>query len=93
MNARFSRQARLPEIGEAGQLRLLGSVHAVRGAGLAAEVEARYARAAGFGRVDAGCGAPDPEPAWIRELHPGAREVALGAHRALSAIRGTVRQA
>jgi len=37
-------------------------------------------------------GDPDPDPAWASELAPPARDVALGAHRALRVIRRAVLQ-
>jgi hypothetical protein len=30
---------------------------------------------------------PDPDPAWCHDLHPAARAVATGAHRALRVLR------
>ena len=52
--ARYLRQVLLPEIGASGQLRLCAATARVGGEGLAHEVAARYALAAGFARVEAG---------------------------------------
>jgi hypothetical protein len=37
--------------------------------------------------------APAPDPAWSQDLHPAARGVALGAHRALRALRRALESA
>ena len=117
MSSRHARQARLEEVGDAGQRRLEESTCTVRGAGLAAEVEARYLVGAGVGRVlvsdpeaahrsrevDTSVDVsiltiPDDEreveptaavadPEWASSLSVPAREVALGAYRALSSLR------
>jgi molybdopterin/thiamine biosynthesis adenylyltransferase len=84
---RFVRQVLLPEIGEAGQRRLGAATASVAGAGLAHEVAARYAEAAGFGAVA-------PGPVDVAALAPAsvvttaaAREVLAGARAALAEIR------
>jgi molybdopterin/thiamine biosynthesis adenylyltransferase len=84
---RFVRQVPLPEIGEAGQRRIGLATAAVAGAGLAHEVAARYAEAAGFGAVA-------PGPVDVDALAPAAvvtdaraREVLAGARAALAELR------
>jgi molybdopterin/thiamine biosynthesis adenylyltransferase len=52
MRARYGRQVRLPEIGEAGQARLLASEVVIGGAGDARTVEAAYVARAGSRVVD-----------------------------------------
>ncbi len=86
--ARLSRQSRLPEVGEEGQARLVAATVHVPREGLAADLTARYLSGAGVGvqRDADDVGAP-PGPPWAVSLHPAAAEVALGAWRALEAIR------
>jgi hypothetical protein len=88
--ARFVRQILLPEIGEAGQRRIGAASAAVSGPGLAGEVAARYAEAAGFGAVV-------PGPIDLAALAPEAlcasapaREVLAGARAALAAIHRAI---
>ncbi len=52
IRARYGRQIRLPEIGEAGQARLLASEVVIGGAGDARTVEAAYVARAGIHVVD-----------------------------------------
>ena len=52
MRARYGRQIRLPEIGEAGQARLLASEVVIGGEGDARSVEAAYVARAGIRVVD-----------------------------------------
>lgn len=85
--ARYLRQILLPEIGEAGQARIEAAAAPVGGGGLAHEVAARYALAAGFAAVT-------PSPIDVDALGPGAivalrapREVLAGSRAALRAIR------
>jgi hypothetical protein len=112
---RYTRQARLVEVGENGQARLAKGDVSVRGAGLSASIEARYLAGAGVGllrvkgeaqaiaarAIDASVrvvieagdaadeGAKDRgSPLNDLPLDPDAREVALGAWRALDALRG-----
>ncbi len=93
-DARFTRQARLVEVGESGQARLAGASVHVAGDGAKADVEARYLRGAGVRVVLAGRRAcddlSDPEPPWMDGLTPAAREVASGAYGALIAIRAVL---
>ena len=84
---RFVRQVLLPEIGEAGQMRIVEAEAAIAGAGLAHEIAARYAEGAGFGAVVAG--AVDVEalaPASIVGVD-AAREVLAGSRAALAEMR------
>jgi hypothetical protein len=64
---RHSRQARLPEVGDAGQARIHDATVRLSGDGLAARVAARYAAGAGFGRLEIG----DPRAlSSAREVDP-----------------------
>ncbi len=96
--ARFLRQILLPEIGEAGQERLGRSVARVgrddataardgASAALAHEVAERYARGAGFARVEPGHVAIDAlaPPDVVRD--EAARAVLAGSRAALAALR------
>jgi hypothetical protein len=85
--ARYLRQILLPEIGEAGQARIEAAAAPVGGGGLAHEVAARYALAAGFAAVT-------PGPIDVDALGPeaivalrGPQEVLAGSRAALRAIR------
>ncbi len=81
------RQARLADVGEAGQARLEAASLALTTRGEAARVERRYLEAAG---ATLGGGPDDaaPTPALPFEIHdPAAREVAAGAHAALVTLR------
>jgi hypothetical protein len=85
--ARYLRQILLAEIGEAGQARIEAAAAPVDGDGLAHEVAARYALAAGFAAVT-------PGPIDVDALGPPAivalrapQEVLAGARAALRAIR------
>lgn len=88
--ARFVRQVLLPEIGEAGQMRLASAPAPVAGAGLHHDVATRYARAAGMGPVIAGPVDVDRLAPVAVCVHPAARSVLAGARAALAAIRGGV---
>ncbi len=90
MVARYTRQARLAEVGERGQQRLLGTRACVPEGGLAHEIEARYLAAAGVqvARAPRENGVAlevDPEPGHVF-ADPAARAVAEGARRALDVI-------
>lgn len=83
---RYTRQVRLPEIGEAGQGRLLAAeVRLAATTPFAREVEARYLRAAGITAITEG-GAP-VDAAALTLRHPAAVEVGEGAYAALTALR------
>lgn len=85
---RHVRQARLVEVGEAGQAKLAGARVPCIMHGFAAKVERAYLERSGVGLADAP--APDEgpaEPEWLGALDPAAREVAGGAYAALGAIR------
>ena len=86
---RFARQARLPEIGAAGQERI-AAAEVAAGRGFAGSIEARYLVAAGVGRVTVG----EHELADPRfdELDPAAREIALGACAAARALLEIVKR-
>ena len=88
-DARFTRQSRLAEVGDAGQARLEAATARVT-AGDA--IEARYLRGAGVRVtvVEASEVAPEEIPAWIVFLSPAARDVASGAYSALEIIRGVL---
>lgn len=89
---RYTRQMRLPEIGEAGQARLSAAVVAPSGRGFARTIEETYLRAAGIGRLGDDGIAPgatvDADALGIRDA--AARAVAEGALRALAAVRTVV---
>ena len=72
---RYARQLALPEVGAAGQERLVAARAAIVGDGLAAETAARYLAAAGVGTLrllgDA------PTTAWDAELRASNPDVAL----------------
>ncbi len=88
---RYTRQIRLPEIGEEGQARLGAATIAPSGQGEARTVEATYLRLAGIGTVrDDEVGALDVDVASLGVRDPAARDVAEGALRALAAIRGAL---
>ncbi len=88
---RHGRQIRLPEIGEAGQERLVASEVVLSGAGAAREIEAAYLGAAGVTVRDVAGAQDDPTAkARLEALgvsDPAARDVADGAMRALVAMR------
>jgi hypothetical protein len=87
---RFLRQVLLPEIGPAGQARLAGARADVGGAGLAHDVAARYARAAGVGHVAAGHVDVDALAPGEVCAHEAPRAVLAGARAALAAVRAGV---
>jgi hypothetical protein len=93
LKLRFIRQAKLAEVGEAGQAKLEAARVSCRMHGFAAAVERTYLERSGVGvpnePPDEGgeVGAPTAEPAWLGELDPSAREVAAGAWSALAAVR------
>ncbi len=88
LRLRYVRQARLAEVGEAGQAKLSAAEVACTLHGTAGAVQRLYLERSGVKVVPAEAGAPAPDgPAWLAELEPEAREVAEGAHAALSAIR------
>ncbi len=94
--ARYGRQIRLPEIGEAGQARLCASEVVIRGEGDARNVEASYVARAGLRAIDVAApetrarGDDDEYVTTLAALafaDPAARDVGAGALRALLAIR------
>jgi hypothetical protein len=87
VSARFVRQVLLPEIGEAGQQRLLAASAAVAGDGLAHEVASRYATGAGFGGLGPGAIDVDALAPADRITDPSARQVLAGARAALAEMR------
>ena len=90
MSLRYSRQARLAEIGAEGQALLAGAEVCVVSPGLAGDIEARYLARAGVGtvRVDDD---RDFEPfSSFGIVDPAAREFAQGAHAALRAVGAIV---
>jgi molybdopterin/thiamine biosynthesis adenylyltransferase len=91
---RYGRQARLPEIREAGQATLERSCVALQGAGDAREVEAAYLARAGVRVLDEPGASGSPSEAVCNDTlaalgvrDPAARDVASGALRALLAMR------
>ncbi|GAC1524909.1 MAG: hypothetical protein NVS3B10_24090 [Polyangiales bacterium] len=100
--ARYGRQILLPEIGEAGQARLMASEVVLGGAGEARQVEAAYLARAGIRVVDDVAAEAKSRAQALADgsdkLHAGvlaslglkdseAREVGDGALRALLAMR------
>jgi hypothetical protein len=91
--ARYGRQIRVVEIGEAGQARLAASLVVLQGQGFVREVEETYLRLAGV--PIALLAAPPADAVATNDLlpvdasfeHEAAREVAEGAWRALVAMR------
>jgi len=87
---RFVRQVLLSEIGVEGQARLGAVVAGVAGEGLAHDVAARYALAAGMDGVSPGAIELDHwAPTSVCE-HEAARAVLAGARAALAALRSGV---
>ena len=88
---RYTRQARLAEVGEAGQARIAQASIAVRGQGARGDIEATYLRAAGVGHVAIANTIEhadvDDSPLASLSLDPSAGDVAIGAWRALDALR------
>ena len=82
--SRFSRQVRV--IGRDGQKKLESAEIAVA-PGFAGEIEARYLVGAGV-RVRVGEGSV--EDARFSDMHPAARDVALGARAACVAIMNVI---
>jgi hypothetical protein len=91
-DSRHARQVILPEIGEAGQARIeAGS--AVVDAGRSGEIEALYLAGAGVGRIvvaDAASASDARGAAPFDVRDEAARDVALGAWRALATLRALV---
>ena len=94
---RHGRQIRLPEIGEAGQARLLAAEVTLGGAGDAREIERAYLRGAGVRVSEAGAPRPPAEAKAYAELlatlglrDRAARDVGDGALRALIAMRAVL---
>ncbi|MDB4942109.1 MAG: hypothetical protein JWP97_1643 [Labilithrix sp.] len=92
-SARHGRQVRLAEVGEAGQARLEAAEVVLGGApSLARDVSAAYLSGAGV-TVLVRDGEPGEDPALLAALaslgitDPSAREVALGALRAVVVMR------
>ncbi len=83
-DVRYTRQTRLVEVGERGQARLSAAPVPLATRGEAARVERRYLEAAGA-RV--GGEAAEAHVLPFEVASPAAREVALGAHAALVALR------
>ncbi len=87
-DARYTRQVRLADVGQAGQERLRGAVVRV-GSSAASEVEARYLRGAGLA-VEPGDVRDETAPTWLKALVPGAREVGEGAFAALNVMKSVL---
>jgi sulfur-carrier protein adenylyltransferase/sulfurtransferase len=92
-HARYGRQVRLPEIGEAGQERLSAATVALSATGFAREIEATYLRLAGARPVSADADVRPravKDPASLGLRHAAAREVGEGAFFALSAMHAVL---
>lgn len=94
---RFTRQMRLPEIGEKGQERLSNATASPSTTGFSAEIEALYLERAGV--TISSSRPPDPKPTphpapnsspdlGLRD--PACREVAAGALNALRTLRSVL---
>lgn len=93
--ARFLRQMLLAEVGEAGQARLAAAVADVGapsegGPALAHDVASRYARGAGFARVEAGAVDVDELAPLAMARVAAAREVLAGSRAALASMRSAL---
>ena len=84
---RYTRQTRLPEIGETGQARLAAATVSARTEGFARSIETAYLRAAGVGRIEEDDTGEVVEVAALGIRDPAAREVAEGALAALVTMR------
>lgn len=84
---RYTRQIRLPEIGEAGQARLAESAVAPSAEGYARVIETTYLTLAGVGRIAEGRGDAHADVEALQIRDPAARDVAEGALLALVALR------
>jgi len=83
---RYTRQMRLAEVGDAGQLRLSAAAILLATTGDAAWIERRYLEAAGATvRDEVGARSPHALPFEVRD--PAARDVAAGAYAALASLR------
>jgi hypothetical protein len=85
--ARYTRQTRLPEIGESGQARIARTEAEVRGSD-GADVEIRYLWGAGVENIVHEPGSVPP--VFVHERHfryAESRRVAAGAWRALTTLR------
>jgi hypothetical protein len=87
---RYTRQVRLPEIGEAGQARLCAAKVTLATDGFARSIEERYLRASGVDPIEPVGGSATAMPLDLGLRHEAAREVADGALRALVAIRAVL---
>ena len=87
---RFTRQTRLPEIGERGQARLSAALVPLTTSGFAADIEARYLRGAGVMLATTTKESPRREPAIDLGIENAeAREVTVRADG--TEFRATVR--
>jgi hypothetical protein len=93
---RYARHISLPEIGLAGQERLVASRVVVAGDDLAAEVAARYLRAAGVGAVRVVGADGDPWPlngaAWLAALEDAAPHLVVRSGFDDDAMLGTLKR-
>lgn len=82
----YSRQRQLPEIGSSGQERLRASTFAPSAhlSDAARQIAVRYAKAAGWGKVDATRQGAPPPLTWAYR-HRASADVGLGAFDVLSA--------
>jgi hypothetical protein len=86
----YSRQRRLPEVGDLGQARLL-SAHLIVAAGAEARSEAAYLERAGVGEVlVSALHQPEPFAHAAHFRHAASSELAAGAWRALRKLLATL---
>jgi molybdopterin/thiamine biosynthesis adenylyltransferase len=90
VDERYSRQRRLPEVGDAGQARLAQAALTVVGSD-GAIIEAEYLHRAGVERVELLPGG-EPEPFSHEQAFrfAASRRIGVGAWRALAKIRRTL---
>lgn len=85
----YTRQVRLPEVGEAGQARLAAATAPLGAAGFARTIEAKYLERAGLATVESGTPA-SVDVASLGLQNEAAREVGEGALRALAVLRNVL---
>ena len=85
-DARFARQLRLPEVGDAGQSRLCEAELSV-GTTRASQVQVDYLRRAGVRHISRNQAEPEPFVHAEHFRHEACRDIAAGAWLALDQIR------
>lgn len=88
--AQLARQMRLPEVGEAGQLRLAAAQVELQAEGFARVIETTYLRRAGIDPIDHGSHGSARPRLDLGLRHASAREIADGAMSALVSVRAAL---